>query len=99
MNFMNMNISVNNMNMLTNNMNMPINNINMKINNGFDALSNIFNTSTTGFKTTLSIKKIKSIEDMLKEYVNKNNLPEDSIGIKVKFVIMELNSNTNQNQK
>ena len=86
------------MNIPVNNMNMPINNINMMSNNGFDTLSITFKVSAR-FKTNISIKKIKTIKYMLKEYVNKINLPEDSIGIKVKFVIMELNSNTNQNQK
>ena len=79
-NFMNMN-----MDMQINNMNMPINNIDMMSNNRFNTISITFNSST-GFKTTMAIEKTKTIEDMVKEYLNKIGLSEDTIGKDIMFM-------------
>ena len=87
----NMNMPINNMSMPINNMNMPINNMNMPINNNnmnmptnnIDIMSNntlsILFLVSTGFKTKMAIEKTRTIEDMLKEYVKKIDLSEDTI--------------------
>jgi len=54
-------------------------------NNNGNILSIKFEAST-GFITTMAIKKTKTIEDMLKEYVNKIDLSEDTIGKDIMFL-------------
>ena len=43
-------------------------------------------SASTGFKTTMAIEKTKTVEDMLKEYVNKIDLSEDTIGNDILFL-------------
>ena len=54
-------------------------------NNNGNTLSIKFEAST-GFRTTMAIEKTKTIEDMLKEYVNKIDLSEDTIGKDIVFL-------------
>ena len=54
-------------------------------NNNGNTLSIKFEAST-GFRTTMAIEKTKTIEDMLKEYVNKIDLSEDTIGNDILFL-------------
>ena len=43
-------------------------------------------SASTGFKTTMAIEKTKTVEDMLKEYVNKIDLSENTIGNDIVFI-------------
>ena len=84
----NMNM-MNNMNMSMNNMNMPMNNMNMQMNNNGPNTLPITFIASTGSITTMEIEKTKTIEDMLKEYVKKIDLPEDTIGEQIKFFYID----------
>ena len=85
----NMNIPMNNMNMPMNNMNMPMNNMNMPMNNNGPNTLPITFIASTGSIITMEIEKTKTIEDMLKEYVKKIDLPEDTIGEQIKFFYID----------
>ena len=84
----NMNM-MNNMNMSMNNMNMPMNNMNMQMNNNGPNTLPITFIASTGSIITMEIEKTKTIEDMLKEYVKKIDLPEDTIGEQIKFFYID----------
>jgi len=81
--------NLNHMNITMKDMNMPMNNMNMPMNNNEPNNLIITFKASTGSITTMEIEKTKTIEDMLKEYVKKIDLPENTIGEQIQFFYID----------